>query len=143
MGKCLIGRMIKRVNNRFENEVNRLMSEHNITRSQMDLLIYTFIKNNEGKEVNQVDIERELNLTNPTVTGLINRLEKKAYIKREISQKGAKYKSIVVTEEGIALIKKGRQIAESVEKRMLSILEKEEKEELARLLKKVIDNKNY
>ena len=143
MGKCILGRSVKCVHKLFEDEINHNMNHINITRSQMDLLIYTFLKNKAGVEVNQVDIEKELNIKNPTVTGLINRLEKKEYIRRETSQKGSKYKSIVVTDKGIALINEGQKIADRVEKKMFSVLTKDEQNELARLLSKVIDNSSY
>ncbi len=143
MGKCILGRSVKCVHKLFEDEINRDMNHINITRSQMDLLIYTFLKNKNGIEVNQVDIEKELNIKNPTVTGLINRLEKKEYIKREVSKKGSNFKSIVVTDKGISLINDGKKIVDKVEKNMFSVLTKDEQNELVRLLSKVIDNNNY
>lgn len=143
MSRCVLERTVKGVHKLLEDELNRNMNNINITRSQMDLIIYTFLKNKAGIEVNQVDIEKELNIKNPTVTGIINRLEKKDYIRREQSKKGSNFKSIVVTDKGIALINEGQKIADKVEKKVFSVLSKEEKEELIRLLSKVIDNKNY
>ena len=64
----------------FEQQINENMISVNVTRSQMEVLVYTYIKNKNGIEVNQVDLEKDLNLKNPTVTGLISRLEKKGYI---------------------------------------------------------------
>ena len=136
-----LGAMLKFSDRLLEKSVNNKMSNFNITRSQMELLAYVFIQNQEGNEVNQVDIEKYLNLRNPTVTGLINRLEKKEYIKRGVSNKGANYKSIIITEKGIKLLEDGKKIIDNVEKSMFSVLSKEEKDELAKILTKVIDNK--
>lgn len=140
---ALIGGLIKHLHKMFEQAINENMTQVNMTRSQMEVLGYAYIKSEKGIEVNQVDIEKDLNLKNPTVTGLVSRLEKKGYMKREKSSKGPNYKSIIVTEKGKAIIENGKEITDKVEKEMFSVLTKEEKNELTRLIKKVIDNKNF
>ena len=142
MINCLLGNLIKHLNKMFEQQINENMISVNVTRSQMEVLVYTYIKNKNGIEVNQVDLEKDLNLKNPTVTGLISRLEKKGYMKREKSSKGPNYKSVLITDEGIRIIEEGKRITDNVEKEMFSVLDKEEKKELTRLLQKVIDSRN-
>lgn len=139
--KYPLGAMLKFVSRLAEKNLNDMMAELNVTRSQMDLLAYVFVKNKDGTEVNQVDIEKHLNLKNPTVSGLINRLEKKEYIKREISSKGANFKSIVITSRGKELLEDGKKVVENAEKNMFEVLTKEEKKQLEVLLQKIIDNK--
>ena len=142
MIKCLLGNLIKHLNKMFDQQINENMISVNVTRSQMEVLVYTYIKNKNGIEVNQVDLEKDLNLKNPTVTGLISRLEKKGYMKREKSSKGPNYKSVLITDEGIRIIEEGKRITDNVEKEMFSVLDKDEKKELTRLLQKVIDSRN-
>lgn len=142
MINCLLGNLIKHLNKMFEQQINENMTSVNVTRSQMEVLVYTYIKNKDGIEVNQVDLEKDLNLKNPTVTGLISRLEKKGYMKREKSSKGPNYKSVLITDEGIRIIEEGKRITDNVEKEMFSVLDKDEKKELTRLLQKVIDSRN-
>ena len=142
MINCLLGNLIKHFNKMFEQQINENMISVNVTRSQMEVLVYTYIKNKNGIEVNQVDLEKDLNLKNPTVTGLISRLEKKGYMKREKSSKGPNYKSVLITDEGIRIIEEGKRITDNVEKEMFSVLDKDEKKELTRLLQKVIDSRN-
>ncbi len=142
MINCLLGNLIKHLNKMFDQQINENMISVNVTRSQMEVLVYTYIKNKNGIEVNQVDLEKDLNLKNPTVTGLISRLEKKGYMKREKSSKGPNYKSVLITDEGIRIIEEGKRITDNVEKEMFSVLDKDEKKELTRLLQKVIDSRN-
>ena len=142
MKNYLLGNLIKHLHKMFEQEINEDMTPVNVTRSQMDILYYTYIKNKDGLEVNQVNLEKDLNLKNPTVTGLISRLEKKGYIKREKSSKGPNYKSVLITDEGNRIIEEGKRITNNVEKEMFSVLDKDEKKELTRLLQKVIDSKS-
>ena len=143
MINCLLGNLIKHLNKMFEQQINENMISVNVTRSQMEVLVYTYIKNKNGIEVNQVDLEKDLNLKNPTVTGLISRLEKKGYMKREKSSKGPNYKSVLIADEGIRIIEEGKRITDNVEKEMFSVLDKDEKKELTRLLQKVIDSRNF
>ena len=142
MINCLLGNLIKHLNKMFDQQINENMISVNVTRSQMEVLVYTYIKNKNGIEVNQVDLEKDLNLKNPTVTGLISRLEKKGYMKREKSSKGPNYKSVLITDEGIRIIEEGKRSTDNVEKEMFSVLDKDEKKELTRLLQKVIDSRN-
>ncbi len=142
MDENVIGSLIKYLHNMFEHTINESMTQVNITRSQTDVLAYTYFKNEKDIEVNQVDIERDLHLKNPTVTGIVDRLEKKGYVKREKSSKGNNYKKVVVTESGVKILEDGKKVVNQVERGMFSVLDESEKEELIRLIKKVIDNKN-
>ena len=77
MERFKIGKILKIVNNYMDKDINNCLSDYNITRSQMGILIYIQVAECKNIEANQVDIEKEFNLKNPTVTGLINRLEEK------------------------------------------------------------------
>ena len=68
-----IGFMIKQINTIYEKELNNLLKSVGITASQCAVLDYLFRSDEEA--VNQRDIEKALSLRNPTVTGLIKRLE--------------------------------------------------------------------
>ena len=135
-----IGRMLKVVSNYMDMNSNNNLAEINMTRSQMGALVYVFVSTRKGKEVNQVDIEREFNLKNPTVTGILNRLEEKEYIKRVPSSKDKRYKKIELTDSGKKIVECGKVKADEMEDKLLSVLEYSEKEELKRLLNKVIES---
>lgn len=135
-----IGRMLKVVSNYMDMNSNNNLAEINMTRSQMGALVYVFVNTRKGKEVNQVDIEREFNLKNPTVTGILNRLEEKEYIKRVPSSKDKRYKKIELTDSGRKIVECGKVKSDEMEDKLLSVLEDSEKEELKRLLNKVIES---
>ena len=135
-----IGRMLKVVSNYMDMNSNNNLAEINMTRSQMGALVYVFVSTRKGKEVNQVDIEREFNLKDPTVTGILNRLEEKEYIKRVPSSKDKRYKKIELTDSGKKIVECGKVKADEMEDKLLSVLEDSEKEELKRLLNKVIES---
>ena len=73
-----IGFMLKQINNVYEKDFNNRLKTLGITASQCAVLDYLFHTREE--EVNQKDIEKALSLQNPTVTGLLKRLDEKGYI---------------------------------------------------------------
>ena len=137
MSEIEIGRMIKIISNYMDKDCNNDLSEINMTRSQMGTLIYLKKCKERNIEVNQVDIEKEFELKNPTVTGLLNRLEDKGYINRVSSNKDKRYKKIELTASGVEIVDNGKAKAE----KLVSNLSTSEKNELKKLLIKIIENK--
>ena len=73
-----IGFMVKQINNVFEKDLNERLRTIGITSSQCAVLDYLFHTSKD--EVNQRDVERHLSLKNPTVTGILKRLDEKGFI---------------------------------------------------------------
>ena len=70
-----IGFIIKQINNVFEKELNEKVKKLGLTSSQCAVLDYLFHTSKD--EISQRDVERHLSLKNPTVTGLLKRLDEK------------------------------------------------------------------
>lgn len=135
-------RLIKMIGNLYQVEVNKNLKDRRITQSQAEVLIYIQIKNEQGKEVHQVDLEQALHLSNPTVTGILNRLEEKGFVRRVPSSENSKFKSVIITEDGKEELNKGKKVIHRLEKETLSCLEDEEQKEINRLLKKIWNHIN-
>ena len=140
MEQFKIGKILKIVSNYMDKDMNNCLSDYNITRSQMGILIYIQVAECKNIEANQVDIEKEFNLKNPTVTGLINRLEEKGYIKRVRSDKDKRYNKLELTESGREILNKGKRKAQENEEKLLKILPDDEIKELKRILTKIVNN---
>ena len=95
--KRTIGLMFKQINNVYEKEFNNRLRTLGITASQCAVLDYLF--DCEKEEVTQRDIEKGLNLRNPTVTGLLKRLDEKGYILSVPSNTDKRCKNIYLTEK--------------------------------------------
>lgn len=67
--------MFKQINNIYEKEFNNLLRGIGITSSQCAVLDYLLGSSKEF--MNQKDIEKALSLKNPTVTGILKRLDEK------------------------------------------------------------------
>lgn len=108
--ECPLGLMIKTIDTVFETETNKELSELKLTRSQLVILMYIESQTEKEIEVNQIDIEKQFSLKNPTVTGILNRLEEKSYIKRMPSTKNARCKKIIVTDTAIKILEQGKKM---------------------------------
>ena len=135
-----IGLMIKFLNGKISNKINKNLAEFNLTGVQHEIIC--FIDRNESqRDVFQKDIERCLKLTNPTVTGIVKRLEEKEMIARVPSEQDARYKCLHVTEKGKEVICKSFKFgANNIEKQLAKGMTDKEVKVLKDLLYKALKN---
>lgn len=132
-----LGGMIKMIHFTFESRINEVLKKYDLTRAQCDIIM--FLVHNDG-EVSQRMIEKALHVSNPTVTGLLNRLECKQFIERKISKKDARFKYIVLTDKARYVVRDIMDQLDANEEQLFSFLDYEEREQLRELLKKIIMN---
>lgn len=97
--KPVVGGLIHHIAHVMFKETNKDLQQYNLTRVQANVLIYLFFSEKNG-DIFQKDIEKHLNLTNPTVTGVVKRLEQKNMIVRYCSKDDGRYKCHILTDEG-------------------------------------------
>ena len=135
-----VGLLIKFLNGRITNKVNKNLVEFNLTCVQHEILCF-INKNEKERDVFQKDIEKCLKLTNPTVTGIIKRLEEKQMIVRCPSSIDARYKCLHVTEKGKDLICKSFKFgSNTIEKQLVNDMTDEEVKVLKNLLYRALKN---
>ena len=91
-----IGFLIKQVFHMNQVRLNEMFAEFDLTGAQTFTLIYLFKAHDQGRIINQRDIERDMDISNPTVTGILNRLENKGLIIRKVNPADARVKNIDV-----------------------------------------------
>ncbi|MFV0362912.1 MAG: MarR family winged helix-turn-helix transcriptional regulator [Suipraeoptans sp.] len=133
-----VGVLIKQINNIYEKEFNQLLRTIGITSSQCGVLDYLFYT--ELEEVNQKDIEKALSLQNPTVTGLLKRLDEKGYILSIPSDKDKRCKNIFLTEKAYDVRKVIEASRKNIDKRMMLGMTLKEKNAIKKALKRVLYN---
>ena len=92
-----VGFLFKQINTVYEKDINNQLKGIGITSSQCEVLDYLFHCDKE--EVNQRDSEKALNLKNPTVTGLLQRLDEKGYVLIVPNAKDKRKKNVYLTEK--------------------------------------------
>ncbi|KMZ55206.1 MarR family winged helix-turn-helix transcriptional regulator [Dorea sp. D27] len=133
-----IGFVFKQINNVYEKEFNNLLRTLGITASQCAVLDYLFSSRKE--EVNQRDIEKALSLKNPTVTGLLKRLDEKGFILIVPSNKDKRCKVVYLTEKAYDIQRRMEADRKKIDKKLTIGMTKKEIEALQKMLGKVLYN---
>lgn len=138
MCKKHIGMLIKCLDNKIVQQLNKEFEGFDLTLVQHEVLAYLYY--HKGKhDIYQKEIEEYLKSTNPTVTGIVKRLEAKDLIQREACSLDARCKKLMLTEKGENLLQETIAMGpKKVEKKLIKNLKEEEAEQLANLLEKVL-----
>ena len=137
MEKGKVSVLIKRSSLIFDKYVNQLLAPYQLTSSQFRILMILYKV--PACSVRQIDIEEAFSMTNPTVTGLINKMEKKGLVERVINPMDKRSRLLALTEYAESKRVEFTALADSLEKEMTAGLSEAEIETLAALLTKVID----
>lgn len=91
---------IKMLNTAVERILNREMAELGLTYTQTTVIGY--LVENGGHDVCQKDIEYSLGLTRPTVSSILDRMERNGLIRIETQAADHRYKRIRLAEKALA-----------------------------------------
>ena len=134
----MLGFLFKQIHIAFEARCNKNLQNYNLTQSQMDVLLY--LKKHEDSIVTQRDLEAGLRLKNPTVTGILNRLEEKNLIIREQNLNDKRSKIIKMTQKSRAVLKDAYLYIQQLEAQMLTGISEDERKQLSKFLCKILNN---
>ncbi len=133
-----IGVLMKCITNEYEKYFNKMLSTIGITASQCAVL--NFLLETEMESVNQRDIEKHLNLSNPTVTGLLKRLDEKGYVLVVQSEKDKRKKNVHLTEKAYDIQKRIENDRKKIDRMLFRKMRKNEVENLRTSLEKMLYN---
>ena len=139
MANKRISILIKRSSLVFDKLSNQLLTPYDLTGSQFKILMVLY-KSPAGS-VRQTDIEAKFSMTNPTVTGLVQKLEAKDLVKRIPHPEDKRSKVLVLTDRAVGMKEELLALADSLERQMTANLTAEEGDQLAFLLTKMLDTK--
>ena len=133
-----IGFLFKQINNVYEKEFNNRLKRLGITSSQCEVL--DFLLQSSKDEVTQRDIERALNLKNPTVTGLLKRLDERGFVLSVPSGKDKRCKNIYLTEKAYDIQRRMEMERKKLDKMLTLGMTKKEIDALYKMLNRVLYN---
>ena len=128
------GEYIHWISDVLEKRTELLLAKGGLTLSQM-MVIESFRHSKDGYQTVQ-DIQNALHVAQPTVSGLVKRMEKKGLLKR-VDSKDKREKVLTLTEEGKDAINNARNGMLSIESILLASLNEEEIEQFRNLLDKI------
>ena len=103
--------------------------------SHGDILVCLY----QNGKMTMKDIADYIHRTKPTVTVLVDKLEKLGYLKREASDKDNRYTYVILTQKGKDFKTTFEKISEKLNKMLYKNLSLEESELIEKLLRKVLE----
>lgn len=113
---------------------NKLLP-YDITNQQARLLGDLDQRLRREEEIVQKDLERSMKLRGPSITSLLQGLERKGFISRSTGNEDGRTKQVDITEKGRALIEEVESSFEELEQLLVEGMSEEEKAAFLRLLR--------
>lgn len=132
-----VGYLIKNINDKLKTRADSDLMKLNLTLTQSRVLALLI---NAGGVSTQKEIEMFLEVSHPTVVGIITRMEQKGYVKCHFDQKDRRNKIVEITDIAKDL---GSSLEEQINKngqRMLKSLSEEEVKKLKEMLTIIYKN---
>lgn len=132
-----VGYLIKNINDKLKTRADSDLMKLNLTLTQSRVLALLI---NAGGVSTQKEIEMFLEVSHPTVVGIITRMEQKGYVKCYFDQKDRRNKIVEITDIAKDL---GSSLEEQINKngqRMLKSLSEEEVKKLKEMLTIIYKN---
>lgn len=128
--------LIKKTALIVEKMSNHVLAPYELTNTQYKILMLLY--RNLDKPIRQIDIETHFAMTNPTVTGIIQNLEKKGMIQRIPNPDDKRSKLLTLTERAVSMENELYALGESLENQVTANLSEDEGKQLIELLKKIL-----
>ncbi len=124
---------IREYGNRFIIEELKRNGGEGLVPSHGDILVCLY----EQNKMTMKDISDKIRRTRPTVTVLVNKLEKLGYVKREVSKEDNRYTYIVLTKKGLDFKPLFEKISDDLNDMLYKNLSDSEAVTLEKLLEKI------
>jgi DNA-binding MarR family transcriptional regulator len=133
---------IKILSNELNRKVAELLKEDGEPSSGIQMRILNFIhrKNHDSAPVYQKDIEQEFDIRRSTASGILQRMEKRAFIERQSCKEDNRLKAIFLTAAGQQKVKENINKLENFDDLLIKDIPEEELAIFFQLLEKLSEN---
>lgn len=119
---------IRNISRLMTNMQDRCLNLYGLSNQQARILMYLSKHNIRGqKKVKRSDLEKFLNIKGPSVTSLMQGLEKNGFIERYESEKDARRKELILTDKAKELLSQMDLIFEATDNQLQEGMSEEEK----------------
>jgi len=124
--------LISKVCQKLIINLQKAFSENGVEVTPIQVMLLFFLQKNDGSSLTQ--ISQGLMLENPTVTGLIDRLEKLGYVKRSDHPNDRRVYLVYLTEKGNKVAKKALPIVKKLNEQIKEGYSKSEIDDFKKVL---------
>ena len=132
-----IGFLVKKIHLGIEKNMTLCLKEKGISPQQGRIIIILY--KNQNDKINQKDLEHYFNTTKGAVSGIVNRLVAKGYVKKVKDESDNRNNYLSLTQNGVNLYKVIRDSIDKTNEKILSCLTSEESINLKKYLLKVLE----
>ena len=132
------GILIKKIHDAIERAANQSLQQIDLTCSQLRYLVYLYKRG--GNKIPLKEIEQYFSVSQPTVVGIIKRLEKKALIYLTPDETDQRVKTANLTAKGYQFYQEAENQRSQMEALLMAPLTPEEYANLQATLKKIYQN---
>ncbi|MGN0180637.1 MAG: MarR family winged helix-turn-helix transcriptional regulator [Monoglobaceae bacterium] len=126
-----VGYLIKNINDKLSVKADADLKHFNLTLAQSRVLAFL---DSKGGSATQKEIEIFLEVSHPTVVGIVSRMKQKGHVATRIDESDKRNKIVKLTEQAKVMVKDMEQNIYENERKMLKSLSSAETEELKRIL---------
>lgn len=130
--------LIKKTALVIEKLSNHILQPYELTHTQYKILM--LLLRNPETPIRQADIETHFSMTNPSVTGIIQNLEKKGLVERVQNPDDKRSKLVKLTDQAVSMEEELYALGESLETQVTKNLTEDENKQLIALLKKILED---
>lgn len=117
-------------------QAKTMYAEYDLNKTQSGIL---FLLHKE-KSMSQKDLARRLNVTPPSITSMIKKMEQDGYITRKTDEQDQRVMRLTLTDKGNSCIDYVKSVAERMDQKVFEGISAEEKMLFRRLLLQIIEN---
>lgn len=134
------GGLIWHLHKELNIEANQRLEKYGLTAQQLSLLSALHNLQDAGETVNQRRLEEELHLSNPSLTGILNRLEAKGFLTRQPDPADGRSNLVLPTEKDRLYRAETRKAIRMQEEKLTAGMSPGEKLLLMELLERMLSN---
>lgn len=132
-----IGYLIKNINDKLKVKADADLKHSNLTLAQSRVLAFL---DSRGGQATQKEIEVYLEVSHPTVVGIISRMEKNGHLRCRVDETDKRNKIVALTEQAKALGEEMEQRILANEKMLLASLSEADIKKLKQMLLIIYNN---
>ena len=129
------GTLLKQIHDIMEKNANNVLREQELTISQSGVLV--LLDEKEGKTATFKELEKDFGVSQPTMAGILNRLEQKKLVEVLADPEDKRIRKAHLTQKGADKCKEGYKYMKTAEELLLKSLTDDEIIEFNRLLLKI------
>ncbi len=132
--------MIGFVGNLQRAQFDRELAKMNLTTAQLNVLLYLMRAEEEHTPVTSRDLEKLFRVTNPTMAGILKRLEAKDFIVREKSGNDGRTKVIMLSDEAKKQTAEMKKQLDETKRFLFEDFSDEELDKMYEMLNRLMEN---